>query len=267
MRYMDIASSCKVMQQGDRRVIVDSLPNLNRGRLTFPRGMPMRKFASSMCVVLAVLASGFCDGKFDALLEKAKAGNSAAQAEVGRMYVIGGNGVYRDAHEAVKWFTKAAEQGNADGEYGVGVMYQLGRGGPQDTSSAIRWFELAAKQGKVEAQFQLARIYDASEGPTKNPAMAAKYYQQAAAKDQPTAEMRLAQMYETGQGVTQDYTTSMKWYMKLADDNSFAQYKIGSFYELGFGVPKDRAKALEWYRKAAAHGSGQAMVALKKLEN
>jgi uncharacterized protein len=235
--------------------------------LTFLRGMKMRKFASSMCVVLAFLASGFCDDKFDALLEKAKAGNSAAQAEVGRMYVIGGNGAYRDPHEAVKWFTKAAEQGNADGEYGLGVMYQLGRGGPQDTSSAMKWFELAAKQGKVEAQFQLARIYDTSQGPTKNPAMAVKYYQEAAAKGQPAAALRLAEMYETGEGVGQDYTTSMRWYTKISDSSAFAQYKIGYYYEQGFGVSKDRTKAMEWYRKASAHGSSEAVIALKKMEN
>ena len=87
----------------------------------------MKRFAFTLCVVLGLLASAFCDEAATVLLEKAKAGDAAAQAEVGNMYAIGRGGLQRDGQEAVKWFTKSAEQGNADGEYFLGVMYDIGR--------------------------------------------------------------------------------------------------------------------------------------------
>ena len=235
----------------------------------------MRKFAFSMCVVLVVFASGFCDDKFDALLAKAKAGNASAQAEVGRSYAIGTNGVQRDFQNAVMWLSKSAEQGNADGEYMLGVMYAFGRGVPNDFPSTLKWFDLAAKQGKVEAQFQLGKIYDLGQpGTARDPALAAKYYREAAAQGQPAAKLRLAQMYEAGEGVPQDYPASLKLYQELgrlsagtpAVISAQALYKIGYFYERGYSLPKDRQKALEWYHKAADHGSVEAVGALKRMQ-
>ena len=42
-----------------------------------------------------------------------------------------GRGVPKDYGEAVKWFRLAAEQGNADAQTNLGVMFQYGRGVPK----------------------------------------------------------------------------------------------------------------------------------------
>ena len=34
---------------------------------------------------------------------------------------------YKDYKQAVKWYTKAAEQGYADAQYNLGIMYYNGR--------------------------------------------------------------------------------------------------------------------------------------------
>jgi len=39
-----------------------------------------------------------------------------------------------------------AEQGNADAQFTLGVMYDNGRGVPQDDTEAVRWYRLAADQ-------------------------------------------------------------------------------------------------------------------------
>ncbi len=49
---------------------------------------------------------------------------------------------------AVKWYTKAAEQGNAEGQSSLGRMYYFGRGVPQDYIKAYAWSNLAAAQGE-----------------------------------------------------------------------------------------------------------------------
>ncbi len=47
----------------------------------------------------------------------------------------------------MKWYRKAAEQGNADAQTTLGVMYANGEGVPEDFIQAHMWFNLAAAQG------------------------------------------------------------------------------------------------------------------------
>ena len=75
----------------------------------------------------------------------------------------------------MKWYRLAAEQGNADGQTNLGVVYATGQGVPQDYQEAVKWCRLAAEQGVAEAQGNLAF------------------------------------MYTTGQGVPQDYVQAHKW--------------------------------------------------------
>ena len=44
----------------------------------------------------------------------------------------------------IEWYRKAAEQGFAQGQLNLALMYQKGRGAPQDNAAAFFWFNLAA---------------------------------------------------------------------------------------------------------------------------
>ncbi len=55
-----------------------------------------------------------------------------------------GRGVPQDYAEAVKWYRKAAEQGNAGAQFNLGVMYDNGQGVPQDYVQAHMWYNLSA---------------------------------------------------------------------------------------------------------------------------
>jgi TPR repeat protein len=55
-----------------------------------------------------------------------------------------GQGVPQDPAEALKWFRKAAEQGEARGLFNLGIAYSRGNGVPQDYVQAHVWFSLAA---------------------------------------------------------------------------------------------------------------------------
>ena len=39
-----------------------------------------------------------------------------------------------------------ASQGNADAQFNLGVMYDIGQGVPQDDAEAAKWYRLAADQ-------------------------------------------------------------------------------------------------------------------------
>ncbi len=75
----------------------------------------------------------------------AKQGDAEAQFFLGAMYNLG-DGVPQDDVEAVKWFRKAAEQGNAKAQFFLGSMYDKGQGVPQDYAKAHMWYNLAASR-------------------------------------------------------------------------------------------------------------------------
>ena len=58
-----------------------------------------------------------------------------------------GKGVFEDYKQAVHWYRKAAEQGDAEAQYSLGLMYAIGRGVPQDYKHAYMWFTLARYNG------------------------------------------------------------------------------------------------------------------------
>src|ERR1035441_732697 len=50
-----------------------------------------------------------------------------------------GQGVEQDYQEAMKWYRKAADQGNARGQYGLGFCYANGDGVIKDYVQAYKW--------------------------------------------------------------------------------------------------------------------------------
>jgi TPR repeat protein len=86
-------------------------------------------------------------------------GNAEAQTSLGLMYESG-EGVPLDYVEAVKWFRRAAEQGNVFGQYSMGRMYTSGEGTAKDLSEAAKWFRKAAEQGSSLSQLNLGVQYE-----------------------------------------------------------------------------------------------------------
>ena len=80
----------------------------------------------------------------------AEQGNATAQSILGLMYA-NGEGVPKDAAEAVRWFRLAAEQGTARAQFNLGFMYANGEGVPKDDVTAYAWLNIAAAQGQSSA--------------------------------------------------------------------------------------------------------------------
>ena len=74
----------------------------------------------------------------------AEQGDADAQSNLGVLYYKG-QGVPKDYKEAARWFRKTAEQGYADAQSDLGEMYDEGRGVPKDYVTAYMWFNLAAQ--------------------------------------------------------------------------------------------------------------------------
>jgi len=202
------------------------------------------------------------------MLEKANAGDKDAQFGLGKRY---SSGTLRNDQKACQWFRKAAEQGHADAQFALGIMYTYdGKNVTKDDKAGFKFFLQAAYQGHVYAGFHVACAYRAGQGVDKNESAAFEWYQKAAEKGYPDAQYIVACAYSVGQGIEQDKKKACELYQKSAAQGNGdgktrleemakqgiadAQYALGVMYANGQGVQQDSKEACEWYRKAALQG-------------
>ena len=86
-----------------------------------------------------------------------------------------------DYATALKEWRPLAEQGNADVQFNLGLMYDKGEGVLQDYAEALKWYRLAAEQGVATAQNNIGLMYRNGEGVLQNNVMAHMWYNIAAA--------------------------------------------------------------------------------------
>ena len=130
-----------------------------------------------------------------------------------------------DFEKALAVWAPAAESGDADSQYGMGLLYSEGIVVPMDDNEALKWFGLAAGQGHGDAQY------------------------------------KLGVMHANGWGVPMDEAEAMKWYMLAAGNGvTAAQVSLGTMYQNGFSVEQDKVEALKWFSVAVKLGDDDARV-------
>lgn len=109
----------------------------------------------------------------------AEQGYATAQYNLGVSYASG-QGVIKNAIEAVKWYRKAADQGHVGAQYNLGNHYHKGIGVVKDDVEAVKWYLKAAEQGDVDAQFNVGNQYAKGQGVVKDAVEAYKWFSIAA---------------------------------------------------------------------------------------
>jgi TPR repeat protein len=104
-----------------------------------------------------------------------------------------------------------AEKGDARAQHNLGVMYDYGRGIPQDYHKAWKWYRRAAEQGLPEAQHNLGLMHYHGQGIPQSYTDAANWYRRAAEQGMPDSQVNLGIMYYEGQGVSKDYVLAHMW--------------------------------------------------------
>ena len=163
-------------------------------------------------------------------------------------------GVAKNLVQAVEWFRKSAEQGNSDGQWRLGCMYEYGDGIDKDLAQAIEWYRKSAEQGDSDSQWRLGSMYVSYDEIEKNPEQALYWINKSADQGNTLATMFLGAMYIEGIGVEKDPTKGLELLYKSADSgNSYAQTCLGRLYkEDTEGIlERDIYKAIEWWKKAA----------------
>lgn len=252
----------------------------------------LKRISSTRFLTLLVMAGlllvyGFAvaDGaeSFGKTRQQALHDDPIAQNKLGSMYAKG-QGVSQDYSQAIFWYMKAAEQGNADAQFNLGLMYHQGESVRLDYTRALEWYgkaakqghkiaqahsdeihkyieavKVAAEQGELEALVTLGDLYADSNGLPQDYEQAAILYRKAAEQGDAKAEYKLGMMYEEGKGVPQNFDQSVAWYRRAIEKNlAAAKYNLGRMYHKGRGVPKDDAYAYAWISLAAEQGDENA---------
>ena len=124
-----------------------------------------------------------------------------------------------DYATALKEFRPLAEQGDADAQFNLGVMYEDGQGVTQDYKKALKWYRLAAEQGDATAWHQLGVMHHYGWGVKTNYKEALRFYR-LAAPQVVQSQYSLGAMYYQGQGVNQDIVIAYMWFYVAAKNGN-----------------------------------------------
>lgn len=120
--------------------------------------------------------------------------------------------------DALIFCKQAAAQGDSNGQYGLGSLYLLGQGVPENNQEAAKWYRLAAMQGDANGQYGLGLLYFYGSGVEQDFQEAAKWIRLAAVQGNDKAQATLSVMYIFGSsGVTKDYVRAYMWASLAAD--------------------------------------------------
>jgi len=139
------------------------------------------------------------------------------------------NGIAKSniSQEALNKYYRAAEEGDPNAQFELGVLYMQGRQVPQDHQEGLRWFNEAAKQNHSSAKIYLQLWENNLDEKALTDTIGVTWLREAARSLDAEVLYRLGFLYESGRGVEQNPGEAKKWYqLAAAQGQSEAQRRI-----------------------------------------
>ncbi|XP_004363784.2 Sel1l protein [Capsaspora owczarzaki ATCC 30864] len=200
------------------------------------------------------------------LAELAKLGHRGAQAAVARVHLFGHPQVTVLEHnvpKAVEMYKALAEQGDAEGHFGLGFLHSIGVGGITASQAvALVHYTFAALGGNPQAQMALGFRYMFGVGVEASCETAVEFYKQVA--ERVAHESSIVRNYQMKERHRLSATENEKSFMS-SDFVQYYQYNaergdvtaqgiLGQIYYQGHGVPQSFELARRYFEMAAANG-------------
>jgi TPR repeat protein len=201
---------------------------------------------------------------FDWFLKSAEQGYDEAQFYIAQLYDYNGeigtgpysfeklgrefyydNIIKKNNEAALKWYLKAAEQGNMKAQRILADAYKYGRYSlpiEKNEKKAFDWYLKLAKQGDADAQDKIGDYYSLGKIVEKNYKEAFNYYLKSAKQGNESAQINLADMYKYGWGTKQNCEEAFKYYEKAGNS-----YSLGEYYDDGKCEKRNYEKAFKYY--------------------
>ena len=179
---------------------------------------------------------------------------------------------------------QAAEQGDAEAQFNLGLCYEKGNGEKKDVNEAFNWYRKAAGQGFAKAENRLAICYHNGKGVNKNYAESVKWFRRAAEQGLATAAINLFICYNEKESASlprrnQGQAEAVEFLRQAAErGDSMAQLELGFLFSLlSFcyvddgtlsrplvdfpGIPYF-SEPVKWFRRAAVQDNAFAQLSL-----
>lgn len=199
-----------------------------------------------------------------------EAGSIKAIDKIGFMYQYG-YGVTKNKSEAVKWYRRGSELGDADSMNSLADCLLKGIGIDKDIDEAIQWYRKAAELGSYNQVKELATCLIRYQD---NESEAFEWLKKSAGNyslidslmhdsetDAETSALKgLAEIYYFSMPDTRENKLkAFRLYEKMAEKNPRYGYDVAVMYWNGNGVEKDLNKALKLFEQSAEAGNSQSM--------
>jgi uncharacterized protein len=183
-------------------------------------------------------------------------GDRQARFSLGLLLLTGEGGAKRDRAEAAALFEQAAAQGHAGALYNLGVMAIEGDAKTKpDFAKAADYFKRAAELGDGDAAYSYGVLCRSGRGVPLDTAEGAQWIKRAADAGIVAGEVEYAIMLFNGEGVDRNEVAAAKLFGKAAaQNNPIAQNRLAHLYAIGRGVKQDIAQAVAWNLLASAAG-------------
>ena len=163
-----------------------------------------------------------------------------------------------DQQESERWYLMAAntyraaaETGDSEAQFRLGLCYANGHGVTKSEEEAFGLYKLAAESGHHKAQFSLGSCYMHGEGIEADAEEGIRWYKLAADQGDAIAHTALGRYFQS----VADYEKALTHFLIAAEDGySIAQIRLGDCYYDGIGTAQDREEAMKWYRLAEENG-------------
>ena len=163
-----------------------------------------------------------------------------------------------DYQAALNEFIPLAEQGNADAQNRMGMMYAMGKGVAVDNETALIWFRKASEQRLAPAQTNIGIMYANGMGTEKNDIEAEYWYRKAAKQGNSRAQNNLGVMYRDGTVVTQSNAEAIRLFELAADQgHEKAQKNLEDMLAVAGAVSPENTEETEQTETAVVVPNGE----------
>lgn len=169
-----------------------------------------------------------------------------------------------DTAKAMKLFRCAAEQGDAEAMFKLGLGLLRKNGSEHDTAEGKKWLEKSAEL-RFPSAITLLGMYSLNGlfGYRKDVEKALVLLKDAHQKGDVAAALSLGMMYLGGFNVFRDIHQAVRYLRFCAENGSpIACFHLGNLYAQGYGVSKDKSEAERLLLMAAEGGHGEAQHAI-----
>lgn len=169
-----------------------------------------------------------------------------------------GVGTEKDPDLARLYFAEAlkrAKTQDAEVFSKIGMAYKLGHGTPQNIVEALKWFEKAANLGDAQAKLEFGRVVIWDTVPGYTPQDGLRMMDEAAATGEANAFLEIGKVLSSGLAATVNYKRAYQYFLRASEAGiTEANYHLGILSLAGLGTARDPEKALAYLKRAASEG-------------